>query len=841
MKHCFVIIITLLCFFFSSGQEVLVVDEENNPVVNVSVFNSAKTKSALSNKDGVVNLSRFLSSDTIFMQHPNYKLKKILKSSVVGLLVLEKEYNILKDIVISEEKNLNNIKNDGAKKIYITKAMVTELNAQTTANLLEKKGGVSVQMSQLGGGSPNIRGFEANRILLVIDGVRLNNAIYRAGHLQNIITIDSYMLEDIEVIFGPSSVLYGSDAIGGIVNMNTKTLYFKPVSEWGGSFFSNYNSSHGGRTRNLSLSFESKKYSSTSSFSFKSFGDLKMGSYRPHGHDDWGLVYHYIDEKNNIVCNSDPTIQRGTSYHQYDLFNKMMFKLGDRSRLISNVQYSNSSNIPRFDQLNDGDEACIKGSATQSCVSADKLKFHSYYYGPQKRFFGSLNFSVFDTYFESCNIILGYQNIKESRHKWKLQDFLAFDASTDINSDLDKTVQQENVDVYSVNVNLRKGGVFLGSETIYNSVFSASSSNENINSIEDTRYPSEGSSLFSTALYINLFKRLSHKIQLESGVRYTLSILNGHYPDLDDVGGGDLYNLLTESSSLKNNILSGNLKFIYYPSDSWKLSSVTARGFHAPNVDDMFKVHLKSIDNSYRLTVPYKGLRPEYSLSQEISITKLVSKNLTVYGTGFFTQLNNAIVLDTLFRDAGVGGQEHLVSVIQYDGDFATTFANQNSDTRVNIYGLTIGLSANIAGFKIVQDVNITKYLNTDANRGPFAHIPPLFGKIEVLKEINKWKFRLLCLFSGSKDKSEFDDADIDNLSETPIIGEEEGEDGGTYRIYAGLPGWSILNFSAQYKIKPNLKLQFGVDNALDLHYKTFGSGVSAPGRSFIASLHLDF
>ena len=95
MKHCFVIIITLLCFFFSSGQEVLVVDEENNPVVNVSVFNSAKTKSALSNKDGVVNLSRFLSSDTIFMQHPNYKLKKILKSSVVGLLVLEKEYNIL--------------------------------------------------------------------------------------------------------------------------------------------------------------------------------------------------------------------------------------------------------------------------------------------------------------------------------------------------------------------------------------------------------------------------------------------------------------------------------------------------------------------------------------------------------------------------------------------------------------------------------------------------------------------------------------------------------------------------------------------------------------------------
>ena len=68
-----------------------------------------------------------------------------------------------------------------------------------------------------------LRGFEANRVLLVVDGVRMNNAIYRSGHLQNAITIDPNVLERVEVIFGSSSVGYGSDALGGVVHYYTKT------------------------------------------------------------------------------------------------------------------------------------------------------------------------------------------------------------------------------------------------------------------------------------------------------------------------------------------------------------------------------------------------------------------------------------------------------------------------------------------------------------------------------------------------------------------------------------------------------------------------------------------
>ena len=79
-----------------------------------------------------------------------------------------------------------------------------------------------VQKSQQGGSSPVIRGFEASRVLLVVDGIRMNNAIYRAGHLQNVITVDQNMLERVEVLYGPASTLYGSDALGGVIHLRTK-------------------------------------------------------------------------------------------------------------------------------------------------------------------------------------------------------------------------------------------------------------------------------------------------------------------------------------------------------------------------------------------------------------------------------------------------------------------------------------------------------------------------------------------------------------------------------------------------------------------------------------------
>ena len=118
----------------------------------------------------------------------------------------------------------------------------TELDLpQTSADLLYYGGEIRIQKSQGAGGSPVIRGFEANRVLLVIDGVRMNNAIYRSGHLQNAITIDPYALERTEIIFGPSSVGYGSDALGGVVHFYTKKPKINNEKIWTLNGVSSYN------------------------------------------------------------------------------------------------------------------------------------------------------------------------------------------------------------------------------------------------------------------------------------------------------------------------------------------------------------------------------------------------------------------------------------------------------------------------------------------------------------------------------------------------------------------------------------------------------------------------
>ena len=100
----------------------------------------------------------------------------------------------LQQYVISASRDYEPEKLVSQQINIISSTRIKNLQVQTTADALASTPGVFVQKSQMGGGSPVIRGFEASRILLVVDGVRMNNLIYRAGHLQNVITTDNLVL-----------------------------------------------------------------------------------------------------------------------------------------------------------------------------------------------------------------------------------------------------------------------------------------------------------------------------------------------------------------------------------------------------------------------------------------------------------------------------------------------------------------------------------------------------------------------------------------------------------------------------------------------------------------------
>lgn len=130
----------------------------------------------------------------------------------------------LDELVFSASRNKDVRRSVSPQILLLKQSTIEESQAKSMAEVLSMTGQVFVQKSQAGGGSPVLRGFEANRCLLVVDGVRLNNLIYRGGHLQNIITLDNQSLERVEILFGPSSTMYGSDALGGVIHMTTKSL-----------------------------------------------------------------------------------------------------------------------------------------------------------------------------------------------------------------------------------------------------------------------------------------------------------------------------------------------------------------------------------------------------------------------------------------------------------------------------------------------------------------------------------------------------------------------------------------------------------------------------------------
>ena len=291
-------------------------------------------------------------------------------------MFLTKESEQLDEVVLSVFKSKNKVARIAEQIAVLTKGEIQQVSPQTSADLLASVPGIKVQKSQFGGGSPVLRGMESNRVLLVVDGVRMNNAIYRKGHLQNSITISPNQLDRTEIVFGPSSVIYGSDALGGVIHYYTKTPSLSEQEEVKSSFFSRFSSVNNEVTTNVSAELSFEKWASFTSITYSDFGDLKMGKNRSHGFANWGKVFEYSENTNSFysatpTVNSDFNLQRNTGYNQTDVLQKFYVPLSKKTDLKLNFQYSTSSGVPRFDRLTE--------------LSSGTLKFAEWYYGPQQR------------------------------------------------------------------------------------------------------------------------------------------------------------------------------------------------------------------------------------------------------------------------------------------------------------------------------------------------------------------------------------------------------------------------------------------------------------------------
>ena len=207
----FSVFFILILPFGVHGQELLLLNAtSNDPIEGASIYESSKKKYTLSNENGKADLSVFSKNDQLYIQYygyQSYTLKLLPEYLDSGLTILLKEKEQTLDEVILSVARKATSRKKIAEKVNIIGSDEIKLHSPANgADLLGLSPGVRIQKSQGGGGSPVIRGFEANRLLLVVDGVRMNNAIYRSGHLQNAITVNPNIVERVEVVFGSSSV-----------------------------------------------------------------------------------------------------------------------------------------------------------------------------------------------------------------------------------------------------------------------------------------------------------------------------------------------------------------------------------------------------------------------------------------------------------------------------------------------------------------------------------------------------------------------------------------------------------------------------------------------------------
>jgi hemoglobin/transferrin/lactoferrin receptor protein len=674
--------------------------------------------------------------------------------------------------------------------------VITNLNVQNTADLLANSGVVAIQKSQQGGGSPILRGFEASRVLLVIDGVRMNNAIYRAGHLQNSITMDNTVLERAEILFGPSSTVYGSDALGGVIHFYTRTPEFSQSDKLlvKGNSFLRYGSVNNEKTGHIDITLGAKKVSSLTSITYSDFGDLKMGERTNDAYGkQFGVRNQYaVRAEDNLsdvlVTNKDPFVQKFSGYKQYDVLQKFVYTPNKNIQHVYNIQYSTSSNIPRYDRLTDP-----QGSGLRSA---------EWYYGPQRRFMTSYSLSIskLGKLADELSVTASYQSIKESRHDRRF------------NSN-NKNNRIENIDVLGLTVDfskaIGKNKLRYGIDGQFNDLTSTAYRTDITTGTKtdlDTRYPDGDNTMTTLAAFVTHTLLISDTWTLNDGVRVGGSWLHS---TLDD----NFFQLPYDDIKQNNGVVSGNIGVIYTPS-SWKVSLMTSTGYRVPNIDDLAKVFESAAGSpttTGMLVVPNPDLKPEKTLNGDLSITKFFGDAVRVESVFFVTRFFDAIVT----RPSTFEGQ----STVVYNGYPANVVSSQNAANAL-LYGYNISLRADVTErIAITGAYNYThgEVLDNNAPNAPLDHIAPVFGRVGVQFNSAKFNSELFSNFSGWKYLSRYSASGEDNLQ---------------YATPEGMPSWYTINLRASYDVLKNITLQAGVDNMLDLQYRTFASGINAPGRN---------
>jgi hemoglobin/transferrin/lactoferrin receptor protein len=438
----------------------------------------------------------------------------------------------------------------------VTAEMLRRGNYRTVPEALNELPGVFVQETNYAGGSPIVRGLIGNQVLLLVDGVRLNDATYRLGPNQYLNTVDINSVERIEVIHGPGSVLYGSDALGGVINIITKSRVPGAGRAFEARLAGRGATADGSGVGRVEMSGGIGSLDVTGGFSLKSFSDLTGG--------------HATG------------LQPFTGYDERDGDVRLAFAVSPRQRFTASVQSVHQDDVPRTDMLRAGTDL-------------------EYEWNPEIRTLGQVSY-VLDrpgSFLDSLSLSASYQVQSERFNR--------------ITSAKPSVERQQDDDVRSTGVVAQFSStapwrqLFTYGAEYYHDAVASTRTDVTIQTgarKSEKGTFADGATYQSAALFVQDEVEVSTALSLVLGLRYNQFRLDA---DSRDASAGSV----TVHSRPK--ALTGSAYAQYRLTPHVSVVGGAAQGFRAPNVDDSTIFG----SSSAGFEVPAPGLAPERSLNVE--------------------------------------------------------------------------------------------------------------------------------------------------------------------------------------------------------------------------------
>ncbi len=601
----------------------------------------AGQSSALPTRDELLPLTNSHASDLVAQGSPGVPLAPTVPATNPVTPNEPQAGEDLEEVTVTATRSPRRLFDVPTATTVITNSQAKERSQTSLAELFKGETGVYVRATNPSADSPVIRGVTGRDVLLLVDGFRLSHAFMRPN-VQYEGMVDPYFLEQAEIVRGPGSMLYGSDALGGVTNIVTPS-YRADAPTF--QLYTQYNSNPAAISNHLRLNAGGEKAGATVGLTYRSFGDATLGN-----------------DPNPQVFFPNPGKQVARSGFEYYSANaKVGGELASDQFFTITAQYSQIPNVARQDGI-------IQGFGPS--VAQSERGF-----APQSRTFllAEYRHTFTNTIIDDLRLKVGYQQVQDNRYQRNFNaPRPAFPGYGTGIASANASLENISSDLYGAIAELRStwGNQKLtyGVEAYFDRVSNARNISNNRTGItadpNGPRYV-DGSTLNQYGFFLQDEIIWSEQFTSTLGLRYSFVDINIPFSSVrpGSSGFGRNFEALTASAGL-----------LYRLNRDLNLVFNIGQGFRAPNINDLGNAGERRATD---INLPNNNLNAETVFSIDGGF-KWSGSNFTGELFAFLSEYPNRI------------SSVSLGTVTNSDGSVSEVFQSQNKE-RESIWGIEFG------------------------------------------------------------------------------------------------------------------------------------------------------